>query len=108
MKRTRQLKRHVRHARETDRILQYCFFFVFRRRALCVSAAGESRSETRASARDASFAEVYRVHVGTYPLVEPDGVRPRTAEIALDGPATEGSCRDSFEDNRARQGPHPN
>ena len=67
-----------------------------------MSAAGESRSGMCASARDASFADVCRAHAGTYLLAEPDGVRPGAAEIALDGPATESSSGDSFEDNHAR------
>lgn len=73
-----------------------------------MSAAGESREGTRASPHDASFTDVCMAHAGTYPLVEPDGVRPRAAEIALNVPAAEGPSRYSFQNNDARQGPHSN
>ena len=45
MKRTRQLKRHVRHARETDRISQYCFCFPDDEDKVC------ERRESRAGVR---------------------------------------------------------
>jgi hypothetical protein len=73
-----------------------------------VSAAGESREGTRASPYDASFTDVCMAHPGTYPLVEPDGVRPRAAEIALNVPATEGPRRYSLQDNDAGQRPYSN
>ena len=45
MKRTRQLKRHARHARETDRISQYCFCFPDDEDKVC------ERRESRAGGR---------------------------------------------------------
>jgi hypothetical protein len=47
VKRTRQSKRHARQARETDRILQYCFFFGFSDDEDKVCQRRESRARVR-------------------------------------------------------------